>query len=220
MHYSVNDLTKTLGTPEDDHSNTFTARLLLLLESKALLEDAVYNDIIEDVIAAYWRDYEDHKIDFMPAFVANDILRLWRTFCVNYEARTKNISERDRIKRRVNNYKLKHSRLLTCFSAVMYMLAVFKTQKTVSPGDVVEITKLTPTERLERLRDQPCLRDSKNSITKLLHQYEKFLETTNADEQELLKRFSDKEKSARYMREAYKFGDLAFDVLRAGPKKA
>lgn len=73
MHHSVNDLTKTLGTPEDDHSNTFTARLLLLLESKALLEDAVYNDIIEDVIAAYWRDYEDHKIDFMPAFVANDI---------------------------------------------------------------------------------------------------------------------------------------------------
>ena len=37
VHYSVEDLIKTLGTPEDDVENTFTARLLLLLESQALL---------------------------------------------------------------------------------------------------------------------------------------------------------------------------------------
>ena len=79
----------------------------------------------------------------------------------------------------------------------------------------LESQPIHPTQQVcvRALRDQPCLRDSKNSITKLLHQYEKFLETTNADEQELFKRFSDKEKSAHYMREAYTFGDLAFDVL-------
>ena len=60
-HYSVNDFTKTLGTPEDDVTNTFTARLLLLLESRPLVEPAVYGDIIGEVIAAYWRDYEDHR---------------------------------------------------------------------------------------------------------------------------------------------------------------
>jgi predicted nucleotidyltransferase len=83
VHYSVHDFTKTLGTPEDDVTNTFTARLLLLLESCPLLEDTVYGEIIEEVVAAYWRDYEDHKGTFMPAFLANDVLRLWRTFCVN-----------------------------------------------------------------------------------------------------------------------------------------
>src|SRR5262245_52672945 len=36
-HYSVHELTKSLGTPEDDAINTFTARLLLLLESHPLL---------------------------------------------------------------------------------------------------------------------------------------------------------------------------------------
>jgi hypothetical protein len=84
-HYSVHEFTKTLGTPEDDVTNTFTARLLLLLESRPLIGDAVYDDIIQEVVAAYWRDYADHKSAFMPAFLANDILRLWRTFCVNYE---------------------------------------------------------------------------------------------------------------------------------------
>ena len=112
VHYSVHDFTKTLGTPEDDVTNTFTARLLLLLESCPLLEDQVYREIIEEVIGAYWGDYEDHKTDFMPAFLANDILRLWRTFCVNYEAGTTKIPAEQRAKRRLKNYKLKHSRTL------------------------------------------------------------------------------------------------------------
>lgn len=87
-HYSVDELTKTLGKPEDDANNTLTGRLLLFLESRPLIGEGAYQSIIEDVIAAYWRDFEDHKTDFMPAYLANDILRLWRTFCVNYEART------------------------------------------------------------------------------------------------------------------------------------
>ena len=113
-HYSVHEFTKTLGTPEDDVTNTFTARLLLLLESCPLLESRVYDEVTEEVIAAYWRDYEDHKADFMPAFLANDILRLWRTFCVNYEARTERVPDLKKAKGKLKNYKLKHSRLLTC----------------------------------------------------------------------------------------------------------
>jgi hypothetical protein len=131
MHYSVQDFTKTLGTPEDDVTNTFTARLLLLLESRPLLESAVYRDVTEEVIVAYWRDYADHKTDFMPAFLANDILRLWRTFCVNYEARTARVPDREKAKGKLKNYKLKHSRLLTCYSALLYLLTVYSKQQTV-----------------------------------------------------------------------------------------
>jgi predicted nucleotidyltransferase len=36
-HYTVRELVQTLGTPEDDVTNTFTARLLLLLESFPLV---------------------------------------------------------------------------------------------------------------------------------------------------------------------------------------
>src|SRR5208282_5352561 len=67
LHYSVAELIATLGTPEDDVTNTFTARLLLLLESRPLLEPTVYRDVIEPVVTAYWRDYQDHKNEFVPA---------------------------------------------------------------------------------------------------------------------------------------------------------
>jgi predicted nucleotidyltransferase len=123
-HYPVHELTG-IGTRDDDVTNTFTARLLLLLESSWLLEETVYNDIIEVVVGAYWRDYGDNQSNFVPAFLANDILRLWRTFCVNYESGTKRYPEEKKAKGKLKNYKLKHSRLLTCYSALLYLLEHF-----------------------------------------------------------------------------------------------
>jgi predicted nucleotidyltransferase len=212
-HYSVHELTKTLGTPEDDVTNTFTARLLLLLESRPLLEETVYREVTEEVIAAYWRDYEDHKTAFMPAFLANDILRLWRTFCVNYEARTARVPDEEKAKGKLKNYKLKHSRLLTCYSALLYLLAVYAKQSTVSPSDALAMIKLTPTERLEWLREQSDLANARETITKLLDQYERFLETTNAPETELVRVFLDPKTSHDYMNAAYTFGDFMFEAL-------
>ena len=212
-YHTVQNLTGTLGTEEDDVTNTFTARLLLLLESCPLLETTVYRDITDEVIAAYWGDYEDHKSDFMPAFLANDILRLWRTFCVNYEARTTNEPADEKAKRKLKNYKLKHSRLLTCYSALLYLLAVFVERQTVSPTDALAMIGLTPTERLEWLLRQAHLAHAHGSIVKLLEKYEHFLQATNAEERELLGRFLDKETSRNYMSAAYEFGDLLFEVL-------
>ena len=215
VHYSVDEFTKTLGTPEDDVANTFTARLLLLLESRPLLEGAVYKEVIDEVIAAYWRDYEDHKADFMPAFLANDILRLWRTFCVNYEARTERVPEEEKAKGKLKNYKLKHSRLLTCYSALLYLLAVYRKQDTVSPADAIAMTALTPTERLEWLKNQQEFANAGQHVDKLLGHYDDFLKTTNASEAELVRRFMDRKTSQEYMRSAYIFGDLIFETLNS-----
>jgi hypothetical protein len=212
-HYSVKDFTRTLGTPEDDVTNTFTARLLLLLESRPLVEPTVYEELIEEVIEAYWRDYPDHKSDFMPAFLANDILRLWRTFCVNYEARTERVPHREKAKGKLKNYKLKHSRLLTCYSALLCLLAVYRQRQTVSPSDALAIIHRTPTERLEWLLEHSGLDEANANVNKLLEQYERFLRTTNQDENELAAQFMNKELSSRYMEQAYEFGDTIFDVL-------
>ncbi len=212
-HYSVLELTKTLGTPEDDVANTFTARLLLLLESRPLLEAGVYTDIIQEVVAAYWGDYEDHKSNFMPAFLANDILRLWRTFCVNYEARSLRVPDQEKAKRKLKNYKLKHSRLLTCYSALLYLLAVFTVRETVSPADAVEMIQLTPTERLEWLLLQDFAAPASGTIKELLAQYEEFLSVTNAKEDQLIERFLDKGTSTRLINAANVFGDSIFKLL-------
>lgn len=211
--YSVADFVSTLGTPSDDVTNTFTARLLLLLESRPVAEPAVYDEVLEEVVAAYWRDYEDHSGDFMPAFLANDILRLWRTFCVNYEARTARVPDEKKAKGKLKNYKLKHSRLLTCYSAILYLLAIFRLKETVSPADALSMTRLTPTERLDWLQGQQEFRESHENIGKLIAQYERFLDTTNQDEKELVRQFMDKDLSRTYMAQAYEFGDTLFDVL-------
>lgn len=212
-HYTVKELVGTLGKPQDDASNTFTARLLLLLESRPLVEQTVYRKIIGDVIRAYWRDYKDHRREFVPAFLANDILRLWRTLCVNYEARTSTEPERKRAKRRLKNYKLKHSRLLTCYSALLYLLAVFAERGTVTPKDALEMAELTPTERLEWLLGRSRFQRSRRSVASLLSAYERFLGETDAPEDELIRRFMNRRKVQDYQRYANRLGDSVFRAL-------
>ncbi|QRG07919.1 nucleotidyltransferase domain-containing protein [Xanthobacter dioxanivorans] len=210
-HYTIKDIKDKLGKPEDDALNTFTARLLLLLESKPLIGVDVYREIIDDVIAAYWRDYEDHKDEFIPAFLVNDILRLWRTLCVNYEARTEKEPEEKNIKRRKKNYTLKHSRLLTCYSGIMFLLAKYRLFGSVAPSDVREMVSLSPTERLEWMLSIPDLSDAHVSIESIIRGYIEFLvEKSDAD------RFHDMFSTGEFrvsMAKSYLFAESVFDAV-------
>jgi predicted nucleotidyltransferase len=213
LHYTKGELIRTLGQPHDDANNTFTARLLMLLESRPLLGSPVYKAVIESVVAAYWGDFADHKNDFVPAFLANDILRLWRTFCVNYEARTSKEPVEKKAKRKLKNYKLKHSRILTCYSALLYLLAIFGFNKTVNPEDAINMSQLSPTARLEWLLDRNELSGAHGTIRDLLAHYENFLDATNYPEQELIERFLDANESKRLVQSANDFGDLMFTAI-------
>ncbi|HEY0758942.1 MAG TPA: nucleotidyltransferase domain-containing protein [Acidisarcina sp.] len=213
-HYTVRELTSTLGKADDDVSNTFTARLLLLLESKPLLAPPVYVAVIENVIDAYWIDYPQNKTDFTPAYLANDILRLWRTFCVNYEARTSREPASKNAERKLKNYKLKYSRLLTCYSGLLYLLALHVRNATVHRQDAMAMISLTPTQRLEWLLSQPDLSDAHDGVLALIRSYEHFLEVTRQPKLELLKIFSDAQDSKRHYVEASAFGDLVFEVIQ------
>lgn len=214
VHYPVGHLVGSLGTPEDDASNTFTARLLMLLEGRPLLGEAAYNDAIGNIIAAYWRDYEDHKSSFLPAFLANDILRLWRTFCVNYEARTSNIPHEKNLKRRLKNYKLKHSRLLTCYSALLAMMYVFNEKQTLSPQDMFSICDETPLERVVRLINSPSASGAQEPLERALRQYGKFLEVTNEPEGFLLKKFDNTKMRSSLMQDSYAFAEAIFEAMQ------
>jgi predicted nucleotidyltransferase len=213
-HYTVEEIVDTLGKPEDDVNNTFTARLLLLLESRPLIGDEAYREIIRQVVQAYCKDYQDHAMEFVPGFLANDILRMWRTFCVNYEARTQSAPPAKKAKRRLKNYKLKHSRLLTCYSALLYLLVVFLRRKTVSPDDISGMVTLTPTERIEWLAGQSEVGTARSKLEELLALYEDFLSRTDASEGELVERFMDEAKRREYFESASRFGDLVFEVLQ------
>lgn len=213
VHYSISKLIGLLGKPEDDASNTFTSRLLMLLEGRALVGQETFDIAIDDIIASYWRDYEDHRNDFAPAFLANDILRLWRTFCVNYEARTANTPHDKKIKRRLKNYKLKFSRLLTCYSALLYMVHIFSARGTVSPAEMRAICRLTPIERIQALQAEATLLDARPKLDQILILYNDFLSVTDEPESNLLLKFDDKKIRSKLLSSSYAFADTIFESI-------
>lgn len=211
--YTTEGFCENLGTTEDDHTNTFTARLLLLLESRALLGEATYRRAIDDVIASYWEDYTGHRDSFRPVFLINDITRLWKTLCVNYEAYTEQQPEEKRAKRKLQNYKLKHSRVLTCYSAIIYLMQVFGEQGTVHDRDVQTMVSKSPTERLEWTAARPGFVHEK-VVWQILEQYEQFLESINREEIELIDIFKDRQKARDFTVDAHKLRDSIADLLQ------
>jgi hypothetical protein len=58
--HTARRLIRSTGNQYDDAENTFTARLLLLLESKPLVGVEVHARVIDDVIERYWREFPDY----------------------------------------------------------------------------------------------------------------------------------------------------------------
>lgn len=218
-HYTIKDLVDSLGTSDDDAKNTFTARLLLLLESQAFIGEGIYTHALRETITSYWRDYQDHPNEFMPTFLVNDVLRLWRTFCVNYEARTQSDPPEKKAKRKLKNYKLKHSRLLTCYSAIAHLLALHGDKGTVTQEDALAMTRLSPTQRLEDLRDR--FKVDATLVGDVLDRYERFLKATDKPKAELVAAFKEPDFAQEHLEQANKFGDTVASLLtelRAGAR--
>lgn len=209
--YTGSQLASSIGSEDDDYLNTFTARLLLLLESRPLLGNTVYREAVDTVIEAYFRDYADHLKDFEPVFLLNDILRLWRTFCVNYENRTSDTNAIAKAKRKLKHFKLSHSRLLTCFSGVVALLDLYRRNGTVSPDDVRALVAKTPTARIDDVGRTNS--SSKETVKSVLDSYERFLEFTNKDEDTLRGNFLDKKFARDRMEEAREFAKLIHDLV-------
>lgn len=209
----INDFVSALGSRSDDYQNTMTGRLLLLLESRPLLGKEIYLRLINQVIEAYFVDFRDNKEAFIPSFLINDILRLWRTFCVNYEFSRKKGSNDSKIK----NLKLKYSRMLTCYSAIIQLLSTHSNNGTVSPADVANLVSLTPTERLEDIRSNPALSKAEERnhfedlINYILDDYSKFLQLMHTPKEELLVIY---EKDAQKWKDSsYRFGKRFAEAL-------
>ena len=144
--HSVASFTEWLGSNEDDYRNTLTARMLMLLESKCLVGQHTYDLAVKEVTKKYFRDFDGHESDFVPAFLLNDVLRMWRTFCVNYE-----FSRKGESREKIKNLKLKFSRMITCYSAVIFLLSIYAKNRTVTPADIVVMVSCSPTERIESI---------------------------------------------------------------------
>lgn len=207
----LDEIRNTLGGPTDDYKNYFTARLLLLLESTPIYNERVYREIVEDVIESYYRDYHDHDGDFRPIFLVNDILRYWRTLCLNYEHKRNRPAESPEKKNETHlkNLKLKFSRLLTCFSLVLFLS---KNHNVITARELAECVYLPPLERMEKVA-QP-LENGHDLLGNITRDYEWFLERTGKPKVEAEQWISIRDERDDAFMKARKFRDNVFALLK------
>lgn len=207
----LEDIINNLGGVLDDYENHFTLRMLLLLEGCCLYGHDVFSTVLSETVSSYFRDYPKHELEFKPTFLLNDILRFWKTLCLNYENK-RNVRTEDEIKNtknRVRNFKLKFSRLMTCFASIAYLM----TREEVTPQVVRAMTELTPCDRLRLVGTE--VSESAVSVKKALLLYEDFLKETSVTEETLLSRFGSKNHRVEAFRAAREFGDQMFEVVRS-----
>lgn len=171
--YNAADVQDKTGTPVDDSENLFTARMLLLLESEYLSNQHLYQNQVKSIVHNYFRDSADKRA-FKPLFLLNDILRYWRTLCLNYEQRRKDPSQPWRKK----NINLKFARMLTVYSTVLAIVAFpMETEK-----QILTIVNMTPMDRLvhglSELKDNALL----EGFPAFLGCYENFLKWKEMDD--------------------------------------
>lgn len=205
------DLLEHLGGRKDDYHNYFTARMLLLLESKCVHGKRNYDALLNEVLHSYLRDFPEHPKGFNPSFLINDIIRFWKTLCLNYEhrrnQRDKNL--RNRTKQKTKNFKLKFSRMLTCFASVSYIVAHIEEVDVKLLSDMCEIA---PRERLLRAVKQ-CRIDN-SILATAMTEYDWFLRETDVSEQDLLRKFEDKTYKEEAFGRADKFSEGVFGAVR------
>ena len=209
VHY-IEDIKKTLGGRHDDFKNHFTARLLLLLESRPLHNEKVYYDALLQIVSSYYRDYHGHETSFRPIFLINDIMRFWRTLCLNYEHRRTlpEDDEKRRNKSHLVNLKLKFSRLLTCHSAIA-MLSI--NRHVLEPGELQHIISLSPLERLDEIaKTKPTTGECVDAMKKT---YSWFLDRTGRKESEVLGWIADPCNRKAAFGKGRWFADQMYEIL-------
>lgn len=209
--HSLKEMLDKLGGPEDDFKNFFTARMLLLLESRPVFGEMTYQRILTSIIGAYFRDYHDHTGDFRPLFLVNDILRFWKTLCLNYENKRNRPEDREKKnKHHVRNLKLKFSRLLICFSTIIPLVV----SRSSSPEDILRLTDVSPLDRILNLVNNDKQERIYNQLRTL---YCSFLEIVSQPDVE--EKIGTKEFRRSAFSKADEFGAVLFEFLTSSVRE-
>ena len=210
--HTADDLAKKIGHQLEDAENIFTARMLLFLESTPLHNQTAYDRAISACVSEYCRDYEDHSTSFHPVFLTNDIIRFWKTLCLNYESARTGAVEADKPKHRLKNFKLKFSRMMTCYS----MLACLCDRaESDSPEKLWALVRMTPVQRIGHITRKHSLGELYGA---LMSEYEWFLTETDREKPSALTWITENKDVT--FRRAATFGDLVFRLLQNVAEKS
>ena len=160
----LESLYKNIGGNKDTNEN-FTRRILTILESKSTVDNDIFNFTQDYILKRYISDQiTDHQL---ALFLLNDIIRYYRTVCVDFEFKTQENSkpwgER--------NIKLIFSRKLIYFSGLTIVSETAQKTSNEKREAVKNLIQLTPIERIFYVFGDSCI--------PALMIYENFLEQIN-----------------------------------------
>lgn len=137
-------LLRNLGGLNDDNAS-ITRRILFLIESSGVFNRSMYEKSSQDLIERYIGEgITDHQI---ALFMLNDLIRYYRTICVDFEYKTTEAGKPWGIR----NIKLIFSRKLIYFASVVLIAETAQRTRSQKINKVMELIALTPLERLHRV---------------------------------------------------------------------
>jgi hypothetical protein len=125
--FDVHTLVHFVGLDEDTNTN-LTRRMLFLLESRELV-GSIHEDARSTVLKRYLNyGVKDYRV---PRFLLNDLIRYWRTICVDFEGKHATLDDDKWVSR---NAKLRTSRkLLFAGGLIPILLCSFYTAEDMAP---------------------------------------------------------------------------------------
>lgn len=128
---------------DDDTNTNLTRRMLLVLESVAVVHGDVLAGVRLDLIQDYLRDaLRDHR---PPRFLLNDLVRYWRTIGVDFVAKDR---ERGGAGWGLRNAKLRTSRKLLFASGLLPVLRCHELRAEEIAPFLAEQFAMPPTDRV------------------------------------------------------------------------
>lgn len=150
---SAHVLAQRIGLDEDTN-RSLTRRMLLLLESVPVAGDAAYERCWVHVLDSY---LEDATKDFRPPrFLLNDLVRYWRTICVDFVGKQREDEE----KWGLRNAKLRTGRKVLFAAGLLPILLCDRHRQAAMRDFLVEQLRAPATDRLAAAFAAYDLRDS------------------------------------------------------------
>lgn len=185
------DLIHQIGGQEDTNINQ-TRRLLLMLESTAIIGSDVHQRVLSQILQRYVHDglpavmsHEQTPLD-VPRFLLNDIVRYWRTMTVDYAKKTWDSPNQKwalrKCKLRMSRKLMFASGMLMCFACKLQSLQDDKPLFDHEPPEVRLVNMLLKQVSicpLDRLCDALLQLSNPQTAEQLLSAYDRFLAVLN-----------------------------------------